>query len=192
VEITKKDIFLVAGIFTATIILIKFLVGNKDWFAVDSKWSKDTQTKNIVSKLHPKFKNKIAEFFTKMEQELGLTAYATSGYRTFERQQELHNLNPNNARAGYSHHNYGFAIDINVKDKNGKIFLLKNTPDTNWIKSGVVQLAKDIGLKWGGGGAFGNYRDPVHFYINPSNLTTTDLRKKYLAGKVDSKGYVLV
>lgn len=191
-KLEKKDIFLVAGVMTATIILISLLVKKKNWFLVDSRWSKDTKTKYIVSKLHPKFKNKIAEFFTKIETELGLTALATSGYRTYEEQEKLHQLNPNNAKAGYSHHNFGLAIDINVKDKNGKIFLLKNTSDNSWIKSGVVELAKQLGLKWGGAGAFGNYRDPIHFYITPNNLTTSKLREKYLAGKVDSKGYVLV
>lgn len=191
-KLEKKDIFLVAGVITATIILINLLVKKKNWFTVETRWSKNQKTKNIVSNLHPKFKNKIAEFLTKIETELGLTAIATSGLRTFEQQANLHKINPNNARAGYSSHNYGFAIDINVKDKNGKIFLLKNTSDDSWIKSGVVNLAKKLNLKWGGGGAFANYRDPIHFYITPNGQTTSKLREKYLAGKVDSNGYVLV
>jgi hypothetical protein len=195
----KQIILILAGILVATIIVGNILLNksnlddsSQNWFDENTKWYKDSHTRSVVQKLHPRFRNKIAEFFTKMEKQLGLSAYATSGYRTIAEQTALHNQNPSNAKPGYSSHNFGFAIDINVKNKDGKIFLLKNTPDKQWNDSKVVQLAKDLGLSWGGGGAFGNYRDPVHFYIKPNGLSTTDLRAMYNDGKKDKEGYVLV
>jgi len=193
---TKKTLLILAGVLVATIIIGNIILRNsddsKDWFDKNTKWYKDEHTRGIVNKLHPKFRNKIAQFFTKMERDLGLSAYATSGYRTFAEQEELHKQNSANAKPGYSSHNFGFAIDINVKDKDGKIFLLKNSSDKKWNDSKVVDLAKDLGLSWGGGGAFGSYHDPVHFYIKPDGLSTEDMRTLYKSGKVDSNGYVLI
>jgi hypothetical protein len=193
---TKKTLLILAGVLIATIIIGNIILRNsddsKDWFDKNTKWYKDEHTRGIVNKLHPKFRNKIAQFFTKMERDLSLSAYATSGYRTFAEQEELHKQNSANAKPGYSSHNFGFAIDINVKDKDGKIFLLKNSSDKKWNDSKVVDLAKDLGLSWGGGGAFGSYHDPVHFYIKPDGLSTEDMRTLYKSGKVDSNGYVLI
>lgn len=194
----KKTILILVGVLVASIIVGNILFNNnldgssKNWFDVDSKWYKDEHTRAIVQKLHPKFRNKVAEFFTKMEKELGLSAYATSGYRTIAEQQVLHNQNPANAKPGYSSHNFGFAIDLNVKNKDGKIILKKASSDKEWNDSKVVELAKDLGLSWGGGGAFGSYHDPVHFYIKPKGLNNADLRAMYNEGKTDKDGYVLV
>ena len=193
-----KTILIVVGIGVAAIILANVLFkrndfeDSKDWFDKTTKWYNDKNTLSIVKNLHPKFRNKIAEFFTKIEKELGLGVIATSGYRTVEKQAELYRQNPNNAKPGYSSHNFGFAVDMNVKDKNGKIILSKSSSDKQWNDSKVVDLAKSIGLSWGGGGAFGNYHDPVHFYIKPKGLSTTDLRQMYNEGKKDNEGYVTV
>ena len=195
----KKTLLIIAGILVATIIVGNILLNksnldesSQDWFDKDTKWYKDAHTRAVVQKLHPKFRNKIAEFFTKIEKQLGLSAYATSGYRTIPEQEVLYKQNPSNAKPGYSSHNFGFAVDMNVKNKDGKIILGKSSSDKQWNDSKVVQLAKDLGLSWGGGGAFGNYHDPVHFYIKPNGLSTTDLRAMYNDGKKDSNGYVLV
>ena len=155
------------------------------------RWHKDTNTKNIVNKLHPLFRGRVAEFFSKIENELGLTAYATSGYRTFQKQAELHKQNSQNAKAGFSSHNFGYAIDINVKNKDGNIFLKKADTSKKWRDSGVVPLSEKLGLSWGGDGNFGTYHDPVHFYIKPNNKGTDDLRALVNQGKVDKDGYVL-
>lgn len=196
---TKQTILILAGILVASIIIGNILLNksnlddsSQNWFDTNTKWYKDEHTRSIVQNLHPKFRNKIAEFFTKMENQLGLSAYATSGYRTIAQQQVQYNQNHNNAKPGYSSHNYGFAIDMNVKNKDGKIILGKSSSDKQWNDSKVVELAKDLGLSWGGGGAFGNYHDPVHFYIKPNGLSTTELLAMYNDGKKDKDGYVLV
>ena len=155
------------------------------------RWHKDTNTKDVVNKLHPLFRGKVAEFFSKIEDELGLTAYATSGYRTFQKQAELHKQNSQNAKAGFSSHNFGYAIDINVKNKDGNIFLKKADTSKKWRDSGVVPLSEKLGLSWGGDGNFGTYHDPVHFDIKPNNKGTDDLRALVNQGKVDKDGYVL-
>ena len=93
------------------------------------RWHKDSNTKNIVNKLHPSYRGRVAEFFSKIEDELGLTAYATSGYRTFEKQAELHKQNSQNAKAGFSIHNFALALDV-VEIVNGKA--IWNSP--NWLQ----------------------------------------------------------
>lgn len=195
--ITRKQILLVATVMVSTILIASILFNplkNKQakWFDPKTKWFNDSQTLGIVMNLHPQFRGKVAEFFTRMERELGLTAYATDGLRSWERQAQLYAENQANGKPGYSMHNYGFAIDMNVKDKLGNIFLRKANSSQEWKKTGVVKLAQEIGLKWGGDGAFGSYHDPIHFYIEPDGKNSTELRAMYLAGKKDSAGYVLV
>jgi hypothetical protein len=198
----KKNlwIFLLVGVSVSVIaglLITKKLVSSvkKDYskyFNKKYRWYKDEHTRNIVEKLHPDYRGKVAEFFSKIEDELGFTAYGTSGYRTFKQQQALHNQNSNNAQAGYSSHNFGFAVDMNVKDKNGNIFLRKASSSEAWRDSGVVSLSEKLGLKWGGGGNFGSYHDPVHFYIDPKGKKTKDLRALVQNNKVDKNGYVIV
>jgi len=173
--------------------LAKETFGGQKWFDESLRWYRDNKTKDIVDDLHPKFRNTIREFFSRVEKQLGLQMFATSGYRTFEKQAQLHAENPQNAKAGYSSHNYGFAIDVNVIDpKTNKIILRKASSSADWEKSGIVNVAREMGLKWGGGGAFGSYHDPVHFYIDPNGLKTMDMYAMKNQGKVDNQGYVLV
>jgi hypothetical protein len=168
-------------------------LGGFKWFDESLKWYRDSKTKDIVDKLHPQFRDKVKEFFSKVEKQLGLQMFATSGLRTFDQQAKLHKENPKNAKAGYSDHNYGFAVDVNVIDpKTGKIILRKASSSADWEKSGVVKIAKDMGFSWGGGGAFGGYHDPVHFYIQPKGMKSSQLLTLYNSGKVDSNGYVIV
>ena len=173
--------------------MAKELFGGQKWFDESLKWYRDNNTKGIVSKLHPQFREKVKEFFSRVEKELGLQMYATSGYRTFEEQAILKRNNKNNAEAGFSDHNYGFAIDVNVIDpKTGKIILKKANTSKDWENSGVVKISKEMGFNWGGGGAFGSYHDPVHFYEKPKGLSTASMRELHNSGKIDSNGYVII
>lgn len=192
----KKDTKIalgVAGGIIATVTLvyvfrkqIKSVFGGYKWFDKSLKWYRDTKTRNIVETLHPKARKDFKEFISKVEKKLGLQVIATSGYRTWAKQAELHRHNPSNATAGNSSHNYGFALDINVLDKNGKNILRKSSSKSQWINSGIVPMAKKMGFKWGGD--FSNYHDPIHFYLEPMDRAA--MKKRYLAGKKDSKGYV--
>lgn len=178
----------------AGLLITRKLILKKDYskyFNKKYRWYNDSQTRSVVNKLHPDYKGRVAEFFSKIESELGYTAYATSGLRTFEEQKELHNQNSSNAEAGHSSHNFGFAVDVNIKDKDGDVFLKKADSSKKWRNSGVVPLAEKLGLLWGGDGNFGSYHDPIHFYIKPNGKSTDQLRALVNDGKVDKKGYVL-
>lgn len=195
----------VAMVSVATLIIVGYVYRDKikslakktfagqNWFDESLKWWRDAKTKSIVETLHPKFRDKIAEFFARVEKELGLQMFATSGYRDFQKQAQLYAENPNNAKPGYSSHNYGFAIDVNVIDpKTGNIILKKANSSAEWEKSGIVKIARELGLKWGGGGAFGDYHDPIHFFIEPNGMKSSDMLALHNKGKVDNAGYVIV
>lgn len=156
------------------------------------RWYKNIRTLNFLNKLHPKFRVLVALFFSEIEDKLNLTVYPTSGYRTFAEQAVLYKQNKQNAKPGYSDHNFGFAIDINIMDKNNKTILRKANTSKQWRDSGVVAIAENLNFLWGGDGNFGTYHDPIHFYIKPNKKTITDLRNLVNNGKVDSNGYVLV
>ena len=154
------------------------------------RWYKNIRTLNFLNKLHPKFRIPVALFFSEIENKLNLTVYPTSGYRTFAEQAVLYKQNDKNAKAGYSDHNFGFAMDINIMDKNNKIILRKKDTVKKWKDNGVIGISKNLGFKWGGD--FVNYHDPVHFYIRPNGKTIIELRELVNNGKVDVNGYVLV
>lgn len=165
---------------------IKNTLGGYKWFDDALAWYQDGKTRDIVETLHPKARRKFKEFISRVEKELGLRVIATSGYRTWEKQAELKKENDDNASAGDSSHNYGFALDINILDANGKNILKKASSDSDWINSGVVGIAKEMGFKWGGD--FASYHDPIHFYLEP--LSRSEMKSRYLAGKKDNKGYI--
>lgn len=191
-KLTKKQYLILGGVFLGSILiayLLKPFKASKNWFDPNTKWFKDEASRKKVEQLHPLAKQKFAEFLTRLETDMGLSALVTSGLRTIAEQEAQYKVNPNNAKPGYSHHNYGFAFDINVKDKNGNIVLSKSTSTDKWKKSGVPALAEKVGLVWKGD--FGNYHDPVHFYFSPG-MSTTELYALYKDGKVDKQGYVIV
>ena len=202
---SNKDILIILGLGLTMSVIVALLIFKKTnimgeeneidyskYYNDKYRWYKDKKTLNLLNKLHPKYRNKIAEFFSKIEDELGYTAFITSGYRSFKEQQILHNQNSQNAKAGYSSHNFGFAVDINVKDKKGVTFLKKANTSKKWRDSGVIPLSEKLNLLWGGDGNFGSYHDPIHFYIKPNNLSTSELRAMVNGGKKDNNGYVLV
>ena len=87
----------------------------------------------------------------------------TSGFRTFEKQNQLNLDDSRNAKPGYSLHNYGLAIDLNLKNKATGELIRKADNVAKWEETGIVTLADRMGLKWGGD--FTGYYDPVHFYL---------------------------
>ena len=106
----------------------------------------------------------------------GYTLMINATYRSYERSEQLKKQNKNNAKPGLSPHNYAYAIDMNIKDRNGTIF--EKNDRTPWIESGIVKIATDVGLRWGGN--FSNYIDCVHFDV--TNVTKITLNN---ASKID-------
>lgn len=152
----------------------------------------DKDSEREIQRLHPKFRNIARALINRTKNNLGLDMFVTSGLRSYEEQVKLHKQNSNNAKPGFSSHNFGFAFDVNVRDKKGNLKLKKSSSSKEWKDTGVIKIANDLGLSWGGDGAFGSYHDPVHFYISPKGKSTSDLRAMYNANKIDSKGYVLI
>jgi len=126
---------------------------------VGRKYYLSAKQENFIKGLNPQVQEKFRKLIDTIENKLGYEVIITSGYRDFAKQQRLKEQNPKNARAGYSAHNYGIAIDVNVK-KDGKQ-LYKNSPKQDWLATGIPQLAKKQGFRWGGD--FENYYDPIHF-----------------------------
>lgn len=155
------------------------------YFSESDEWYQDANNKKIVNNLHPDAVPKFKDFLSRVEKELGYVALLTSGYRTWEEQEKLKAKDSRNASAGTSSHNYGFALDMNFK-KDGKNVLRMATPTADWEKSGILNVAKDMGLLWGG--TFTGYQDRVHFYYEP--VSRDKMKELYLAGKKDEKGYI--
>lgn len=115
-----------------------------------------------INSLNPGVKNLFISFINDI-QALGYVVVITGSYRTFQRSAELKKENPKNAAPGFSSHNYGTAIDINLV-KDGRM-IRKDNSKKDWEATGVVQLAKKkYGMRWGGD--FSGYADNVHFDLN--------------------------
>ncbi len=155
------------------------------YFSEEDEWYKYKGNKEVVENLHPDAVPRFKDFLSKVEKELGYVAIATSGYRSWEEQKKLKAQDSRNASAGNSSHNYGFALDVNFM-KDGVNVLKKATDTSKWQKSGILDLAKDMGFLWGG--TFEGYPDRVHFYYEP--ISRNEMKERYLAGQKDSKGYV--
>jgi peptidoglycan L-alanyl-D-glutamate endopeptidase CwlK len=104
--------------------------------------------------LHPIFKINLYKFLKGLEKK-GYKIIATSGYRSFEKQNELYNSGVTSAQAGHSMHNYGLATDINLISPLGE-HLKMNTSKSKWLQA--VEGYEKFGLRWGG-----NFDDNVHF-----------------------------
>lgn len=134
-----------------------------------------------LNKLNPIVKQKFADFISKIEK-MGYYVQINSSYRTFARQNDIKynpkdpSYDPSAAAPGLSLHNYGLALDLQVS-KNGKTYG-KTTSDAEWLSTGIPQLAKSMGMIWGGD-AFAGYQDAVHFgYQLKDNATLLALAKK--------------
>lgn len=129
----------------------------------------EIQNANILNDLHPAVKSNFIAFVNDI-LALGYTPVLTSGYRSFAKQQLLKEQDHRNASAGFSSHNYGMAIDlVLVKGKNT---INKNSPISEWEKTGVPALAKrKYGMRWGG--EFAGYPDTVHFDYQNKYPTNT-------------------
>lgn len=123
-----------------------------------------------MSDIHPELKQKIDKLFEVAKKPYNYNLRITSGYRTPEQQQALYEqgrtrpgkivTNARGIPVCESDHCKGLAVDI-VDTKNGY--------NINWEL--LAQMARDIGLKWGGD--WKQFPDKPHFYIDkPTNQLT--------------------
>lgn len=158
----RKTVLLLVGVAIVTGGLL-YAFRKKVGAAVDSavQYALDINQHYHVRQLHASVREKFARFITEVEK-LGYKVIITSSYRSFAEQDKLHRENSQNAKPGYSEHNYGFAIDINAQK--GFTILHKSSPKAEWEASGIPKLAESLGLNWGGS-SYRTYYDPVHFAV---------------------------
>lgn len=133
---------------------------------------------DLVKRLHPQVQSIFTNFFNDIISNFpGYDITINETYRSFARSAYLKNQNKNNASPGYSPHNYGYAIDLNIKNrKTGKTYL-KNDSEADWLSTGFIDIAYKYGIKWGN---FPGYRDLVHFYIDFNrDATLMNVKKMY-------------
>lgn len=120
-----------------------------------------------ISDLDPVAQKPIQSFIDELNKK-GYSVILTSAYRSIAKQKSV--ASSVKAKAGYSPHNFGLAIDLNIrwKNKDGKEQILRmRDSKQEWEKvvgpNGVVPY-KNFNLRWGG--TFKRY-DPVHFDVYP-------------------------
>lgn len=187
----KKDNIIYIALTVFGILFIIFII--KNWKLIDKSltfmsdaYKYSTNVSIHLNRLNP-YAKPLFEKFIQGVIALGYTPQINSSYRSFAEQQVQYNANPSNAKAGYSYHNYGLAIDMQVS-KNGKVWG-KATSDADWMQTGIPQLAKSLGLTWGGDNAvFGNYQDAVHFDWRVKKTTELLAMAKNQFGSNEIKG----
>ena len=139
--------------------------------------------------MHPNIRPYAKVWLCRVWERKGIKIQLNSSYRTIATQQRLWNAyvkrgygpRPANPAKSLSMHNYGLAIDFNPILP--EIGMIKSSySDTMiWHTSGMVSIAEEIGLRWGG--YFGNNWDPIHFdYRNYITGETKDAIDKIARG----------
>lgn len=127
-------------------------------------------------------------------KQLGYSIRLNSGHRSQAEQTKLYNAWLERGKTGLpalkspGYHGTGMAVDFNFNTmgqtlptgESGMIgstgIHAGQTDATNkmmWEQSGIVQLAKSIGLQWGGD--FKSYYDPIHIQWLPDGWTHNDV-----------------
>jgi peptidoglycan LD-endopeptidase CwlK len=157
-----------------------------------------------LNMIYPGLRKMIADLLKQIEAK-GLGADVFCGYRSFAEQNLLYTKGRNSqgkivelskvvtyAKGGYSWHNYGLAIDVVFKLKNGNWTWDNSKP---WAELG--RLGVKLGFEWGGNWGSGK-TDRPHFqkiYL-PKGITEQNwqaaLRKKVLEKKKLSAAWDLI
>jgi D-alanyl-D-alanine dipeptidase len=111
-----------------------------------------------IQKMDASIRNNVRAFLKEVEA-LGYTPKIIDSTRTYQQQAYYKKLDKRNASAGHSSHETGNAFDIKIYK--GKQVLTKGTPKNIWTASGIPEIAKYYGMRWGGN--FKGYPDNNHF-----------------------------
>lgn len=114
--------------------------------------------KEHLDTLNPQMRHVFATFIRDCEAK-GIKIIITQSYRSLNEQYKLHLKDKRNALPGLSAHQYGLAIDINAIVNGKQLKMASSVKD--WSDSGIVTIAENNGLRWGG--KFNGYKDTVHF-----------------------------
>lgn len=122
----------------------------------------------------------VAEAFNKLKSDatsLGLNIYASSGYRSYSDQKYIYNnyvardgqkeADTYSARAGYSEHQTGLAIDVNTID-----MTFDNTSESNFLKENCYKYGFVIRYPKGKDNITGYMYEPWHIRYVGTELAT--------------------
>jgi hypothetical protein len=120
---------------------------------------------NLLDQLNDVAKPIFGNFLNRIQTELFLDIRINCVYDSYADSLKLHELDSRNPL--YNFHEFGLAVDMNIIKDFGivgkeRTFLKKDTSE-DWDLTGVPQLAKECGVRWGGD--FSTYHDPVHWDI---------------------------
>lgn len=107
-------------------------------------------------------KTKLNNLFNDLKSK-GYGVYITSGYRTIGKQASMiaQGKGMATATSGYSPHNFGLAVDLNIIKPDGS-WVNSSAPKSDWQI--IDDLCRKHKLQWGG--HFSQY-DPVHVDVYP-------------------------
>ena len=181
-ELIKRILLAIFVSFVATIIYSYRYAIYYKYLRLRTPKTNDPANNEIIAGLHPVFAYRIAKL-VKSREDQGHSIILTSGFRSWDQQEQLYNSGQTTAPAGSSLHNYGMAADLNEDG-----VLKMATPASTWRASGIVEEAEKLGLRWGGN--FGNY-DPVHFdFMEKYDINL--LRGLYQNGQLVQNKYVKI
>lgn len=162
----------------------KTAVGKQDF--ANTEVAKSTfDPKGILTngEIHPELAKKVERLLNEAHEQ-GLDVFAFEGFRSVQKQNRLHENGKDvtQVTGGNSYHNYGLAVDIVFKDKNGNPSWDKNR---HWQKLG--EIGKSLGLKWGGDFKKANgqpFKDLAHFEFHPG-LNMSQVKEIFAQGGKD-------
>ncbi len=143
------------------------LIPSGDSFFFQRAGGSQLDINSVLDLLHPTVRPQWRDFLTSLTNSQRLKGYKmviTSEYRSPSAQAALIENGNNIATSGISLHNLGAVLDINIFKASPSSAVLKlATPKSTWLESGVVTLATQAGISWGGNFQTTPY-DPIHFY----------------------------
>ena len=159
----------------------------------------DKITLQRIELIHPVLRDEVREIYDVICERVSKKAAVrfTHTLRTFKEQAEIYAKGRtapgkivSNARPGRSWHNYGMAVDIVLLVGGGALWDIKTDFDgdgrPDWMEA--VQVFKEFGWE---AGIDWKFSDPPHFQKTLGN-TIDQMHKRFLSGKVDANGYVLL
>ena len=159
----------------------------------------DKITLQRIELIHPVLRDEVREIYDVICERVSKKAAVrfTHTLRTFKEQAEIYAKGRtapgkivSNARPGRSWHNYGMAVDIVLLVGGGALWDIKTDFDgdgrPDWMEA--VQVFKEYGWE---AGIDWKFSDPPHFQKTLGN-TIDQMHKRYISGKVDANGYVLL
>jgi hypothetical protein len=112
----------------------------------------------MLSLLHEKAKPVFSLFLSEI-QAMGFNVHINGVIYTVQKGIELNKENPKNPI--WSYHTFGFAVDLNPINIDTKRCYMKVDSKNVWEETKIPQVARNLGLFWGGD--YHTYHDPIHF-----------------------------